>query len=218
MKTTFTYKIETLATESMKRFETHIKIEHLGKSTSFFSGLYCNPDTYTNINRNSFSLDPVHYGFQKCYWFAQKWIEILLYEYYIESLLNPENSLINKAQNRISDDIKLLGEFKSFDYSLVAFLLDNFRNLDEDEPKYYEYASFHRLLDCMLDYQLRSRVILTNKSENKVKFFESIEEYKIQGYRFKLTSELIVFLTWSIENNLELIDERCYSWMIDNIL
>jgi|GEM_PF-4388699 len=213
----FTYKIETLATENLKRFETHIKITHLGNSNSFYSGLFCNPHTYTNINRNTFSLDPVLYGLQKCYWFAHKWIELSLYGFYIQSLLDPNTTLLKVAEHVITRDIEDLNKYHSFNHCYNEFLFDEFRYLDDEdeEPKYYEYASYHRLLDCMLDYQLRSSVILTNKSKDKVKFFESIKDYKIPGFRFRLKEELKVFLKWSVENNISLIDEQDPKWILD---
>lgn len=211
----FTYKIETLATDSVKRFETHVMINHLGNTSSFYSGLYCRPDTYTNINRNSFSLDPVHYGFQKCFWFAHKWIEILLYDFYIQSLLDPNTELLKIVEQTITKDIEHLNKFNSFNHCYEAFLLDKFRNLDDEDPIYADYAPYHRLLDCMLDYQLRSRAILTKNSNNKAKFFKSIKQYSLQEYRFNLAEELKIFLTWTVQNNIALIDQHDPKWILD---
>lgn len=212
----FKYNIETLATHSIRRFETHVEIEHLGKSTSFFSGLFCSPDTYTNINRNTFSLDPIHYGFEKCYWFATNWIEIIIYDFYIQSLLDPYKDQLYSAEKKIKDDIQTLEKSRSFNYSFMFFLLDKFRTHLDQVPTYDMYASYHRLLDCMLDYQLKSRSLLTKDSSNKSDFFRSVKKYKIQNYIFKLEPELKDFINWSYENDLELFDEQDYIWSLDS--
>lgn len=215
MDNKFSYSIETRATTSLKRFEVYVNIKYRGKSTSFYTGLFCNPRTYSNVNSNTFSLDPVHYGFDQCYSYAYNWIDMVLYDYHIQSLLDPNTELLKAAEQDIKNDMERLSKFQSFNHSIQVFLLDRFRNLDDEEPKYYEYESYHRLLDCMLDFQLRSRSILTSKSNNKIEFFESIKDYKIQGYRFKLKEELKIFLTWTVENNIALIDEQDPKWILD---
>jgi len=210
----FSYKVETRATTSLKRFEVYANIKYRGKSTNFYTGLFGTPRTYSNVNSNSFSLDPVHYGFDKCYSFAYNWIDMVLYDYHIQSLLNPNTELLKAAELDIKNDMERLSKFESFNHSLQVFLLDRFRSLEDEEPKYHKYASYHRLLDCMLDFQLRSRSILTSKSNNKIEFFESIKEYHIQSYRFNLKEELKTFLTWTVENNIALIDEQDPKWVL----
>lgn len=210
----FTYKIETLVTDNVKRLETHVSIDHFGKSTRFYSGLYCNPETHINFERHSYSIDPVHYGFQKCYWFARNWIEIILYDCYVGLLIEPNTNYMKSLKDKIEEDIKCLKKFNSFNYAIQAFLLDKFRHIDY-VPSYKEYEPFHRLLDCMLDFQLKHRIILTKESSIKYKFFDSIKEYPLREYVFNLTKELKSFLKWSIENNIALIDEYDARWVLD---
>lgn len=211
----FSYKIETLITDNVKRLETHISIDHIGKTTKFYSGLYCNQETHINFERHSFSIDPVHYGFQKCYWFARNWIEIILYDYYIGLLIEPNTNFMKSLKKKIKEDIECLNKFNSFNYAIQAFLLDKFRHITF-EPRYCDYEPYHSLLDCMLDFQLKHRIILTKDSTIKYKFFESIKEYPLREYVFNLTKELRIFLKWIIENNIDLIDEHDTRWMFDS--
>lgn len=211
----FKYEIEVLATKKVDRFEVHVQISQLGEKINFYTGLYCNSKTYINLQKDTFSLDPLHYGFEKCFWFSFSWIENVLYDYYIQSLTDPYTKQLYSAKQKILDDIGLLMKSSSFNYSFNFLLLDKFKTHLDEDPTYDEYANYHRFLDCMLDYQLKTRSILTKNSPNKSEFFKSLNSYPIQMHIFKLESELKDFINWTHQNKIDLFDEKDYIWALD---
>lgn len=218
MNNSFKYNIETYQNLDLD-IETHISCEYNGESLSFNTGVECNPTCYSHYKQDLYKLDSYffmifRYVSEKHYKFKMDWIELTLYNLYIQSLVEPEKDYLKITKMHILDDMNNLEELSSFNCLFRAFLFEKYGDFftDEDndliDPTYEEYSRYHRLFDCFVKYQLENNQLLLKNQYDLRLLFSYISNYLIYCYKFDLTKEFKEFIEWSIDNKLELLSKK----------
>ena len=222
MGTYFKYKIETIKVDCGLFYETHIKVKYRQCSLKFYSGLFCNDNTYFDCNQEFYRIYPSLYPSDRCYRFKKDWIELRMYNIYIQSLVEPDKDYIEISKNTIINDIELLYSETSFIFNYRLFLFHKFRYLIDDNTKnnkvskYNEFMLFHRLLDCLIDYQIENETILAKVDYDLELLYIKIRNYKTSYFELNLEEEFKDFVDWTNYTGKCLLDKKDYDLIMDN--
>ncbi len=222
MGTNFKYKIKSIEVDCGLYYETHIKVKYRKSSLKFYSGLYCLDTTYFDYNQEFYRIYPSLYPLDRCYRFKKEWIEMQMYHIYIQSLVEPDKDYLEISKNTIINDIELLNGEDSFIYNLGLYISIKFRFLIGDKYKdvkksiYNDFMLYHRLLDCLIDYQIEYETILVKGNYDLELLYLKIRNYKTSYFELNLEKEFKTFVDWTNRNGNFLFDKKDYELIRDN--
>lgn len=205
------YKIHYFQNKNTE-IETHIELEYKGQKKMFYSGLMTSQEIYQTYLSGLFPIDIFQYPVQRRYNFRIEWIEMLLYNFQIKSIIEPELDYLFFIEEKIINDINLLSGYSSYNTNISLFLYDKYSFLyDENDtdtpfPEYKDYSHYHRLLDCFIQYQFTNQLILMKGNYNIQELFTNVNAYINHNYIFNLKDEFKEFVEWSHKNNYDIFN------------
>jgi len=222
MGTNFRYKIETIQTNNNYMFDIYVIVEYKSETLRFNTGIRCSQDEYINYLQNCCQTDAFLYSYDRKFKFNRDWIDIVLYHTYIQSINEPDKDYLQISKNKILNDVVLLREGDTFTNYFEGYLFHKYVVFDEDDvedlydPTYEEYMLNHRLLDCLMDYQIENYTILQKENYNIKLLYKKIKKYKTEYLEFNLEKEFKELLEWTYDLGECLIDDIDYYLIMDN--